>query len=79
MLATETEWNAPATTLAWIELHQTLPQSGKLMRLKRELRIRTPQAVGHLCLLWLWALDNAPDGAWTKTCACTTGTSMRGG
>lgn len=50
------------TTLAWIELHQTLPQSGKLMRLKRELRIRTPQAVGHLCLLWLWALDNAPDG-----------------
>lgn len=32
------------------------------MRLKRELRIRTPQAVGHLCLLWLWALDNAPDG-----------------
>ena len=48
--------------MAWIELHQTLPQNGKLIRLKRELRIQTPQAVGHLCLLWLWAVDNAPDG-----------------
>ena len=53
---------ARSDAVAWIELHQTLPQSGKLMRLKRELRIRTPQAIGHLCMLWLWALDNALDG-----------------
>ena len=24
--------------------------------------VRTPAAIGHMCLLWLWALDNAPDG-----------------
>ena len=48
--------------MAWIELHQTLPTNKKSLRLKRLLKIKTPQAVGHLCLLWLWALDNAPDG-----------------
>lgn len=57
---------ASSDAVAWIELHQTLPQSGKLIRLKRELRIRTPQAIGHLCLLWLWALDNAQDGDLTR-------------
>jgi len=48
--------------VAWIELHQTLPANKKTMRLKKLLRIKTPQAVGHLCILWLWALDNAPNG-----------------
>lgn len=48
--------------MAWIELHQTLPSHRKTLRLRRLLQIRTPQAVGHLCMLWLWALDNAPDG-----------------
>lgn len=48
--------------MAWIELHQTLPTNKKTVRLKNLLRIKTPQAVGHLCILWLWALDNAPDG-----------------
>ena len=32
------------------------------MTLRRVLKIKTPQAVGHLCMLWLWGLDNAPDG-----------------
>lgn len=48
--------------MAWIELHQTLPQNKKIMRLKRLLKIKTPQAIGHICMLWLWALDNAPGG-----------------
>lgn len=48
--------------MAWIELHQTLPTNKKTLRLKRILKIKTPQAVGHLCMLWLWALDNAADG-----------------
>lgn len=48
--------------MAWMELHQSLPQNKKTLRLKRLLKIRTPQAVGHLCMLWLWAIDNAPDG-----------------
>lgn len=48
--------------MAWIELHQTLPQNKKTLRLTSILRIDTPQAVGHLCMLWLWTLDNAQDG-----------------
>ena len=48
--------------MAWIELHQTLPTNKKTLRLKRLLKCNTAQAVGHVCMLWLWALDNAEDG-----------------
>jgi len=48
--------------VAWIELHQNLVNHRKLLRLKALLNIKSPQAVGHLCLIWLWAVDNAPDG-----------------
>lgn len=48
--------------MAWLKLYQTLPKNKKTIRLKRLLKIKTPQAIGHLCLLWLWALDNAEDG-----------------
>ena len=48
--------------MAWIELHQSLPTNKKTLRLKNILKIKTPQAIGHLCMLWLWALDNAADG-----------------
>lgn len=51
-----------ARGMAWIELHQSLPQHRKLMALRDALGLRTPAAIGHMCLLWLWALDNAPDG-----------------
>lgn len=63
------EWNgkfllrpAAARGMAWIELHQSLPQHRKLLALRDALGVRTPAAIGHMCLLWLWALDNAPDG-----------------
>lgn len=52
--------------MAWIELHQGLPYNKKTLRLKRILRIKTAQAVGHVCMLWLWALDNAQDGDLTR-------------
>lgn len=48
--------------MAWIELHQSLPTNKKTLRLKKTLRINTAQAVGHLCMIWLWAMDNAQDG-----------------
>ena len=48
--------------MAWIELHDTLPQNKKIVRIKRHLKIKTAQAVGHVCLLWLWAVNNAEDG-----------------
>lgn len=56
--------------MAWIELHQSLIRHPKLSRLARELHIGRPQAIGHLCCLWLWTLDYAPDGrlsAFTST------------
>lgn len=48
--------------MAWIELHQTLPQNKKTLRLKSILKISQAEAIGHLCMLWLWSVDNAPDG-----------------
>lgn len=48
--------------MAWIEVHQSLPSHRKIKRLKRTLKIKTAQAVGHVVMLWLWALDNAPEG-----------------
>ena len=48
--------------MAWTEVHQTLPTHKKTKVLRRLLKIKTPAAVGHLCMLWLWCLDNAPDG-----------------
>jgi len=49
--------------MPWIEFHQSLPTHRKLLRLTGALGIRVPAALGHLALLWLWALDNAPDGS----------------
>ena len=48
--------------MPWIELHQSLPTHKKLLRLTGLLNLKTPAAIGHLTMLWLWALDNAPDG-----------------
>jgi hypothetical protein len=48
--------------MACIELHQSLTTDRRLHQLAEELRIGRPQALGHLALLWTWALDNAPDG-----------------
>lgn len=48
--------------MAWIESHQSLANHRKTMALEAELEIDTAQAVGHLHLLWWWALDNVPTG-----------------
>lgn len=49
--------------MAWIEVHQSLPGHYKIDDLKEMLGIKTTaQAVGHMVMLWLWAVDNAPDG-----------------
>lgn len=50
-------------TMAWIELHQSMPGHRRTRRVKSILGIDTPTAVGHMCLLWLWALDNAGNGS----------------
>ena len=48
--------------MAWIEVHTNLPRHPKTMQLQERLHMKTPTAIGHLCLLWTWALENAPDG-----------------
>ena len=56
--------------MAWIELHQSLPGHHKTMRFRRALKIGQAQAIGHLCMLWLWCLDNCPDGDLSSLLDC---------
>ena len=52
--------------MAWIELHQSLITHKKTRRLARALGLGVPdgipQAVGHLCMFWLWCVDGAEGG-----------------
>ena len=48
--------------MAWIEAHQELPRHPKTKRFARMLRVTIPEAVGHLLMLWWWALDYAENG-----------------
>jgi hypothetical protein len=49
--------------MAWIEVHQSLRGNKKLLEFCELLNIKCEaHAVGYLVCLWLWALDNAPDG-----------------
>lgn len=48
--------------MAWIESHQELARHPKTRKLSRKLGISVPAAIGHLHMLWWWALDYAQDG-----------------
>lgn len=48
--------------MAWLESHQGLGRHIKTKRLARKLGITVPAVIGHLHLLWWWAMDNLPDG-----------------
>lgn len=48
--------------MAWIESHQEVANHPKTRKLARRLNIPIPQAVGHLHVLWHWALTHAFDG-----------------
>jgi hypothetical protein len=48
--------------MAWIESHQELANHPKTKRLARALGISRVQVIGHLHMLWWWALDYAQDG-----------------
>lgn len=48
--------------MAWIEVHQALRDHRKTQALAVQLDMPEPHVIGHLMYLWLWALDNAPDG-----------------
>ena len=49
--------------MAWIESHQELARHPKTKKLARVLEISIPAAIGHLHLLWWWAMDYANDGS----------------
>lgn len=46
----------------WIETHQSLADHPKLKRLARKLNTNKQEAMGYLIMLWLWAMDYAPEG-----------------
>lgn len=48
--------------MAWIESHQELASHPKTRRLASSLGVSVPTAIGHLHLLWWWALDYALEG-----------------
>jgi hypothetical protein len=48
--------------MAWLELHQSLPTHRKTLAMAEDLDMQPAHIVGHIACLWLWALDNAPDG-----------------
>lgn len=48
--------------MAWFKMHQELARHPKLKRFARGLGISRPTAIGHLFLLWSWAMDYAQDG-----------------
>jgi hypothetical protein len=48
--------------MPWIESHTELARHPKTLRLARRLGVSLPAAIGHLHLLWWWALEYAPDG-----------------
>jgi hypothetical protein len=49
--------------MAWLPVYQSLREHRKVLVLADTLDIPEAQAVGHLVLFWLWALDNSPDGS----------------
>ncbi len=48
--------------MTWIKSHTSIRLHPKVTRLRTELSISRPAAVGHLHLLWHWVLEYAPDG-----------------
>ena len=48
--------------MAWIPSHQELVRHPKVNELMDILGISRPMTIGYLHMLWLWAVDYAPDG-----------------
>jgi hypothetical protein len=48
--------------MAYLEVHQSLRDHRKILALAAELEMAESHVGGHCLWLWLWSLDNAPDG-----------------
>ena len=49
--------------MAWIKIDQTLRDHKKVLSVSDSLDIKPVKVTGMLVLIWLWSLDNAPDGS----------------
>ena len=52
--------------MSWIELHQSAPNHPKILKLAHLLEVSSAAGFGHVCRLWLWAIDYAEDGNLSK-------------
>ncbi|GIM48438.1 hypothetical protein DNHGIG_39870 [Collibacillus ludicampi] len=52
--------------MAWLKSHQEIARHPKTKRLAKALDISLPTAIGHLHLLWWWAMDFAKNGDLSK-------------
>lgn len=48
--------------MAWIEVHDNLPDHPKVLRAAKALKLDSDALVGKLVRLWVWALGNREDG-----------------
>ena len=48
--------------MAWLESHQPLADHPKTKKAARLMKASVPAVIGHLHLLWWWAMDYAQDG-----------------
>jgi hypothetical protein len=48
--------------MSWIKVHQSIATNRKVLQAADVLRIPEAQLIGHLVLLWLWSIENAPEG-----------------
>lgn len=53
-------------SMAWLRVHQSLVNHRKTLAAAHDLNIPTVYLIGHLVTLWLWCIDNAPDGDLTN-------------
>lgn len=63
--------------MAWIELHDTLPDHHKVIEVATALKMDKDLVVGKLVRLWVWALNNREDGIFKAQDVSTIAEIMR--
>lgn len=63
--------------MAWIELHDTLPDHEKVIDCSSDLKIDKDLLVGKLVRLWVWALNNRESGYFREADIQTVAEVMR--
>ena len=63
--------------MAWIELHDTLPDHKQVLAVATALKADKDLIVGKLVRLWVWALNNREDGRFIMQDVATIAEIMR--